>query len=71
MNYKAVIWDMGGVLLRTDDGGPRTQLAERFGMTRAELEEIVFGIESCEKAEAGLITEEEHYAAIADRMKMA
>ncbi len=39
---KAVIFDLGGVIYRTEDGAPRSALAERFGKTRRELEEIVF-----------------------------
>jgi putative hydrolase of the HAD superfamily len=38
-----VVFDLGGVLLRTEDQGPRTQLAERLGMTYQELESQVYG----------------------------
>ena len=37
MPVQAVIWDIGGVLVRTEDRGPRTRLAERLGMTYAEV----------------------------------
>ena len=59
-NIKAVIWDMGGVILKTVDPNPRIQLAKRFAMDRIELEDVVFSSESSKKAELGLITEEEH-----------
>lgn len=39
---KTVIFDLGGVIYRTEDAAPRTALAERLGKTRAELEQIVF-----------------------------
>lgn len=38
-----VIFDLGGVLLRTEDREPRTRLAERLGMTYEELEGAVYG----------------------------
>lgn len=39
---KAVIFDLGGVIYRTEDPIPRTRLAESMGLSRAELEAIVF-----------------------------
>lgn len=39
---KAVIFDLGGVIYRTEDAAPRTALAQRLGKTRAELERIIF-----------------------------
>ncbi len=39
---RAVIFDMGGVILRTEDLTSRTNLAKKFGLTRKELEMIVF-----------------------------
>jgi putative hydrolase of the HAD superfamily len=38
-----VIFDLGGVLLRTEDREPRTRLAESLGMTYGELESRVYG----------------------------
>lgn len=38
-----IIFDLGGVLLRTEDQGPRTRLAERLGRTYEELERQVYG----------------------------
>ena len=52
---KAVYWDIGGVLVRTLDRAPRTRLAERYGITYAELEEIVFGGETGRAAQRGEI----------------
>lgn len=42
MAVKALIWDLGGVLLRTEDRAPRAALAARFGRTASELEYLVF-----------------------------
>ena len=61
---KALIWDMGGVLLRTEDGAPRKRLAGRLGTTRRALEELVFGSPSAKQAMLGTIAIEEHWAAV-------
>jgi epoxide hydrolase-like predicted phosphatase len=58
---KAVIFDMGGVLLRTEAAVPRQQLAEQLGITRQRLEGIVFGAESARRAEVGEISHLEHW----------
>ena len=57
---KTVIFDLGGVLVRTDDKEPRTKLAERFGMSYDDLNALVYGCESAEMATRGEITAEEH-----------
>jgi epoxide hydrolase-like predicted phosphatase len=62
MTIKAIIFDLGGVLLRTADFTPREQLAARLGMNRYELEEFIFGGESGERAQRGEITVQEHWA---------
>lgn len=59
---KAVIFDMGGVLLRTEDLTPRARLAAQLGVTLRELEHLVFSSESSILAERGRIPEEAHWA---------
>lgn len=39
---RAVIWDWGGVLQRTEDPAPRRQLAAELGLAPEELERAVF-----------------------------
>lgn len=52
-NIRAVMFDLGGVLLRTDDPQPRVKLAHQYGITRDELEKLVFASEISLKAESG------------------
>ena len=59
MGIRAVIWDIGGVLLRTEDQEPRRQLAKRLGMTRDELVDLVFDGEMGQKAQMGAISAKE------------
>lgn len=64
MSIRAVYFDLGGVILRTEDKGPRTALAESFGMTYEEIEKIVHGggpDGSAARASIGLLTEEQHW----------
>ena len=66
MTIRAVIFDLGGVILRTEDRVPRTKLAERLGMTYEELDAFVFGCESSKEATLGEKTVDAHWAFIAD-----
>jgi glucose-1-phosphatase len=59
MTIRAVIWDIGGVLVRTEDWEPRKRLAESLGLTRDDLEHLVFGSEMGQKAQKGEIRAQE------------
>ena len=61
MSIQAVIWDLGGVILRTEDAVPRQQLADRLGMPRYDLEELVFHSSSGMRAQRGEISVEQHW----------
>lgn len=65
---KAVIFDMGGVLLRTEDYSPRNALASQYGLSREELEHLVFASETSVIAERGEMDQEEHIRAVCDRL---
>lgn len=67
---RAVIFDVGGVLLRTMDKAPRTALAEKYGLTYEEMDEAVFGSESAKQAGVGAISEEEHWQSVARRFRL-
>lgn len=53
---KAVIFDVGGVLLRTEDYSPRRALEVRLGLSPWESEEIVFNSEMGTRAQMGEIS---------------
>ena len=59
VQIRAVIFDMGGVIYRTDNPVQRTALAERLGLTREELDDIVFHNPVALRAERGEATVEE------------
>ena len=61
MQIKAVIFDMGGVLLKTADASSREAIAKRFGVSRAELEAFVFASESSIQSERGMLSDVAHW----------
>ncbi len=52
-HIRAVIFDLGGVLLRTEDHQPREALAKQLGLPRAKLEDVVFQNPVAQQAEQG------------------
>ncbi len=62
MSIRAVIFDMGGVIVRTEDKGPRDRLAERFGLTRAQINALVFDSPSSQLATVGKLPTTQHWA---------
>jgi putative hydrolase of the HAD superfamily len=73
MSIHAVYFDLGGVILRTEDKAPRTALAESFGMTYEALEKIVHGggpDGSAARASIGLLTEEQHWQNVIKILKL-
>jgi epoxide hydrolase-like predicted phosphatase len=68
VSIQAIYFDIGGVLVRTMDRAPRTQLAARLGMTYEALEELVFGGDNGRKAQLGEITAEEQWAYVCQQV---
>jgi epoxide hydrolase-like predicted phosphatase len=64
MSIRAVVFDLGGVLVRTENRAPRNQLAVRLGLTYDELSALVFDSQSSHQAMKGEITTAEHWEAI-------
>ena len=60
MAIHTIIWDLGGVLMRTVDPAPRERLAARFGKSARELEYIFYSGESGDRCQLGEITFEQH-----------
>jgi epoxide hydrolase-like predicted phosphatase len=70
MSIKAIFFDFGGVILRTEYQAPRQQLAERFNMEYEDIDKAVFGSPSAQRASIGEITEEAHWKEIGRRFKL-
>lgn len=73
MSIKAVFFDLGGVILRTEYQAPRQHLAESFGMDYDDIDKVVFGggpNGSAARASVGEITEEEHWGNVMKILKL-
>ncbi len=69
MTIKAIFFDLGGVIVRTEFQAPRQQLADRLGMEYDDLNKIVFDSETGIRATIGEISSEEHWAFVLQRLK--
>lgn len=69
MTIKAVFFDLGGVIARTEFQAPRQKLADRLGMDYDDLNKIVFDSESGYLASIGQISSEQHWISVVSRLK--
>lgn len=73
MTIRAVFFDLGGVIVRTEFQAPRQRLAEQFGMDYEDIERVVFGggsNGSAARASVGEISEEEHWQNVMKALKL-
>lgn len=70
MKIKAIFFDFGGVIQRTEYQAPRQQLAQRFGMEYEDIDKLVFNSPTALKATVGEIPAEKHWEALARRLKV-
>ncbi len=68
MTVRAIFFDLGGVIIRTDYQAPREHLAERLNTTYEDLNRIVFDNESSRQASIGAITTEAHWEWVTRRL---
>ena len=69
MSIRAVFFDLGGVIVRTEYQAPRQHLAERLGMEYDDLVKIVFDSDSGYQASIGAIPPETHWESVIKRLK--
>lgn len=61
MSVQALVWDLGGVLLRTEDRQPRTRLARELNLSYDEIDRLVFNSQSARQASLGEISADQHW----------
>jgi len=66
---KAVFFDLGGVVVRTEYQAPRQYLADDLGLEYEDLVKLVFGSPSSEQASVGAISTEQHWAEVTKRLR--
>jgi glucose-1-phosphatase len=69
MTIKAVFFDLGGVIVRTEFQTPRQQLADRLGIDYDDLNKLVFDSETSVRASTGLMSSDEHWISVIQRLK--
>lgn len=67
---KAVVYDMGGVILRSATYEYRNAIAARYGMNRKELEALIFDSPSAIAGTLGKKTNREHWQFVFDTLKV-
>ena len=71
ITIRAVIFDYGGVLVRTEDDGLRRAWEQRLGLEAGELDRIVFESETARLAAMGKLDEAEHWRWVAQRLGLS
>jgi len=67
---KTVIFDLGGVLVRTENILPRQKLAEKHGMSYRELSDLVYRTESANLAMLGQVSAGDHQQTILKNLNL-
>lgn len=68
---KAIIFDFGGVLMRTADAAGRREWEARLGLAAGELEQIVHGSDLWMQAQRGQVSPEEYWQGVARILKVS
>lgn len=68
MKIKSVVWDMGGVILRTEDSSGRERWEKRLGLGPGSLANIVFDGHGSRLAVVGEATDEEVWSWVLERL---
>lgn len=64
------MWDVGGVLERTDDLLPRQKLAEQLKIPVSDLSELIFGNKDKYRVQLGKISMEDHQRNVAAKLNL-
>jgi epoxide hydrolase-like predicted phosphatase len=67
---QALIFDYGGVLMRTADPAPRQELEQRFGLPPGGASRLVFGSPRWDEAQLGRIDSVEFWADVGRRLEL-
>jgi glucose-1-phosphatase len=67
---RAVVWDLGGVILRTMDWDLRSQWEDRLGLPRMQLTRLVFENDASRRATLGQASDNDVWQSVADALKL-
>lgn len=69
-SIRAIIFDVGGVLLRSGDRIARRKWEARLGLRDGELSRLIFGSEVAQLAMLGQASEDDVWRAVGDHLKL-
>lgn len=67
---RAVVWDLGGVILRTMDWSRRSAWEDRLGLPRMQLTRLVFESDASRLASIGQASDDEVWASVAAALSL-
>ena len=68
---KVVFWDLGGVIVRTEDRSKRKQWEQRLGMEPRQLDRLIFGGEMGRKASLGKASVEDVWESVRQELDLS
>ncbi len=68
---QAVIFDFGGVLVRTHDHGHRLAWDQKLGLAPGETEDLVFNSSAGKQAQAGALTDEALWRWVGEHLQLS
>lgn len=71
MAIQAVIFDLGGVIVRTEDHRPRAELAADYDFSYSEIARLVFDSPTAGRATLGQIESSAHWKAVGDNLGLS
>ncbi|MCU0496528.1 MAG: HAD family phosphatase [Anaerolineae bacterium] len=67
----AVIFDFGGVLMKTEDYSYRHRWDDRLGLARGQVEQVVHGSPSWRMAQTGTLSVDDYWADVAQTLQLS
>lgn len=68
---KAIVFDIGGVLLRTDNRSSRQQLETKYGLDPGEADRLVFDSKAAQESTIGKASQDSIWANVANHLKLS
>ena len=69
--FKAILWDLGGVLLRTEDWEPRRRLDEMLDLPNGKIYKLVFECEMSRKATIGEAANDDIWMWVGEQLELS